>query len=188
MFYTQEEINLIIADGFRELNYIQKKQFLAAQKGGEKSAKYADALIKDCGSGVYNKLKEKFYDENYRAKTLAALDKKKIECETIKSTRYPENIKHIHEPPLVLYLKGNTALLGERIFVVVGSRKTTAQALAECKNVCSELTHHFVIATGIADGAANAAALGALPSGKIICVLPCGHGYVVSDTLRKVEE
>lgn len=187
MKYTDDEVNLIVADGFRELTYKHKKLFLAAQTGGGQSAEYADELIKTYGVGVYNKLKEKFYDGNYRAETLALLEKKRVECVTYKSADYPENLKHIGAPPIVLYLRGNAGLLGEKIFAVVGSRKTSAQTLQECRNICGELAKHFVIATGIADGADNAAALGALPSGKIICVLPCGHGYV-TDTLRKVEE
>lgn len=187
MLYTDEEVNLITADSFSELTYKHKKWFLAAQNGGEQSAKYTDALIKTYGGGVYNKLREKFYDGHYRDKILSSLAEKRIECVTFKSADYPENLKHVYSPPLVLYLRGNRSLLGEKIFVVVGSRKTGAQMLQECKNICGELTNHFVIATGIADGADTAAALGALPSGKIICALPCGHGYA-SDTLRKVEE
>ncbi len=187
MRYTDEEVNLIIADSFKELNYKPKKCFLAACKGGEENQKYAEALIKSCGAGVYNKLKEKFSDEAYRNKYLAELDKKRIVCVTYKSAYFPESLKNIPEPPLVLYTRGNVELLKERRFCVVGSRKSTAQALEECKKICSELSNHFVIATGIADGADTAAAVGALPSGKVICVLPCGHGRATA-SLRKVEE
>lgn len=187
MRYTDEEVKLIIADSFEELNYRPKRYFIAACKGGDENQKYAEALIKSCGEGVYNKLKEKFSDETYRNKYLTELDKKRIVCVTYKSAAFPESLKHIPEPPLVLYTRGNLDLLKERCFCVVGSRKSTAQALEQCKNICSELSGHFVIATGIADGADNAAAVGALPSGKIICVLPCGHGRT-TDTLRRVEE
>ena len=187
MDYTQEEIDLIVADSFSELTYKDKKRFLAAQKAGEQSSKYADYLIKSYGGGVYNKLREKFCGCDYRKKVLSLLDKKRVECVTFKSTCYPDSLKNIPVPPLVLYLRGNKALLGEKIFAVVGSRKSAAQALQECKNICAELTDYFVIATGIADGADNAAALGALRSGKVICVLPCGHGCA-NDTLRKVED
>ena len=187
MEYTQEEANLIVADGFHELAYKQKKLFLAACKGGEENAKYRDELIKSCGAGVYNKLREKFYDGAYRDKILSSLDKKKIKCITFKSADYPESLKNIPVPPLVLYARGNTELLSERIFAVVGSRKSTAQAIEQCKAICERLTSHFVVATGIADGADDAAALGALPSGRIICVMPCGHGNA-GNTLRRVEE
>ncbi len=185
--YSENEVNLIIADSFSELTYNEKKYFLAAQKGGEENQKYADALIKICGAGVYNKLKEKFCDGEYRKKYLAGLDKKRIECVTFKSADFPESLKHIPEPPLVLYLRGNRKLLNERLFCVVGSRKSTPQALEECKKICAELSSYFVIATGVADGADKAAAVGAMPSGNVLCVLPFGHGNG-SDVLRKVEE
>lgn len=187
MTYTNEEINLIIADSFHELTYKHKKCFLAAQKGGEQNAKYADELIKSYGEGVYNKLREKFRDGNYREKVLSSLDKKRVKCVTFKSADYPESLKNLSVPPIVLYARGNGSLLREKIFGIVGSRKSTAHALQECKNFSAELTNYFVIATGVADGADKAAALGALPSGKVICVLPCGHGYE-TDTIRKVEE
>ena len=187
MVYTQEEINLIAVDSFSELAYREKKLFLASLNNGENSAKYKDELIKCCGEGVYNKLREKFYDGQFRTKLLSSLDKIKVKCITIKGADYPESLRHVKNPPLVLYARGNCGLLKQRIFCVVGSRKTAPQTLEACKNISARLSEHFVVATGIADGADTAAALGALPSGKIICVLPCGHNFS-SSTLRKVEE
>ena len=187
MNYTQEEVNLIVADSFRDLSYGQKRAFLAVEKGVAEKQKYEDALIKSCGEGVYNKLREKFYDGSYRDKILSSLTKKKITCITAKSADYPENLNHVHNPPIVLYARGNVGLLKEKIFAVVGSRRSTAQTIEECRSVSEKLSAHFVIATGVADGADSAAAIGALGSGRIICVLPCGHGYS-TDTLRKVED
>ena len=187
MSYTEEEINLIVADSFSELHYKYKKCFLAAQRDDEESQKYADALIKSLGVGVYNKLKEKFYDGEYRKNLLSLLDKKRVECVTFKSTDYPDSLKHIPVPPLVLYIRGNRELLGQRKFCIVGSRKSTAQALEVCKNISEKLSEHFVITTGVADGADSAAACGALPSGKVICVLPFGHGRA-NGVLKKVED
>lgn len=175
MQYTREESDVIIADGFRELNYKSKKLFLASMKGGEKSAVYREALIKSCGEGVYIKLREKFSDGQYRKDALASLERKKVAAITIKSGLYPQNLKQIDVPPLVLYARGNTELLKEKMFCIVGSRKTTPQAIEECKAISGKLSEHFAIVTGVADGADRAAALGALPYGKAVCVLPCGH-------------
>lgn len=187
MEYTKEEVDLIVADSFPQLTYKTKKCFLAAQHGGAENIKYADALIKNYGEGVYNKLREQFYGGEYRERVLAFLAKRRVECTTIKSSDYPDALKNTPAPPLVLYMRGNRELLNREKFCVVGSRRTTQQALEECKNFCAELSKHFVICTGIADGADTAAALGALPSGNVICVLPCGHGHG-TDVLRKVEE
>lgn len=187
MNYTREEADVIIADSFRDLNVRGKKLLLAAQKGGEKSAIYEGELIKSCGAGVYNKLREDFRSPDYRDRIFCSLEKAGVKCVTAKSAFYPDGLRHIDPFPLVLYTRGNAELLKKRIFCVVGSRKSSAQTLEQCKAICKELSAHVVIATGVADGADRAAALGALDSGNVICVLPGGHAN--SDvTLKMVEE
>ncbi|MDE7076083.1 MAG: DNA-protecting protein DprA, partial [Clostridia bacterium] len=173
MNYTKSETDLIVADSIEELNYKQKKLLLASENGEtDDGQKYAEALIKTLDGGVYNKVREKFRDQNYRGKVLAALDKKGVQCVTVKSADYPGLLKQIPVPPLVLYLKGNRALLATRKFAVVGSRRTTAQMTEVCKSICAELSKKLTVVTGVADGADGAAAKGALKSGNIICVLP----------------
>ena len=187
MSYTKEEVNIIVVDSFCDLNYREKRLFLASRNSSAENKKYEDELIKSCGEGVYNKLRDKFDDGTFREKLLSSLDKIKVKCITIKSGGFPENLNHVKNPPLVLYARGNVALLNEKIFCVVGSRKTMPQMLETCKTISKRLSEHFVVATGIADGVDKAAALGALDSGKVICVLPCGHGFQ-SAVLRKVED
>lgn len=192
MIYTEAETDLIVADSFKELNYKQKKLFLASVR--EENAdrqKYADALIKICGAGVYNKLKDRFQSGDYRGGILAFLEKKRITCVTVKSESYPERLRNIPTPPLVLYARGNVRLLSKPMLGVVGARKTLPQMAEECRGVCDELAEKLVIVTGIADGADSAAARGALASGNIICVLPEGHdsaGVTNAKLLREVEE
>lgn len=192
MNYDSKETDLIVADSLSELNYKQKKLLLASEnRDVDDRQKYADALIKTLDGGVYNKIREKFRDLSYREKVLSDLDKKGVECTTVKSADYPEQLKHIPVPPLVLYLKGDRSLLKTRMFAVVGSRKTTAQTIEACKAICAELSQKLTIVTGVADGADAAAAKGAVKNGKAICVLPGGHlhsGAANSDLLRKVEQ
>lgn len=187
MEYSTEEVNLIVADSFRELTYKFKKCFLAAQRQGGDGEKYADVVIKSCGAGVYNKLKEQFFDEAFRKKILKSLAENKVECITYKSADYPISLKSISVPPLVLYARGNRELLKERAFCIVGSRRSTKQALEECKKISAALCEHFVVYTGVADGADTAAALGAVNCGRAVCVLPQGHSRG-GEVLRKVEK
>ncbi len=192
MSYLKEEIDIITADSFRELNYKQKKLFLASLK--ESNAErdtYAQALIKICGAGVYNKLREEFLNEAYRQKVLNALEKRGVVCSTIKSASYPTQLKNIPAPPLILYLRGNVSLLKKDIFAVVGSRKTTAPVAAECKKICAALSERLAVVTGVADGADSYAAEGALKTGNVICVLPGGHDTSCAANikiLRRVEK
>lgn len=176
MQYTPFERELIVVDSFGELNYNNKKNFLASLAGSEgERQKFAQSLIKTLGGGVYNKLKAKFSDGGYRDKLFASLERRGVFCVTIASADYPESLKNIPVPPLVLYCRGNRALLGGEKLTVVGSRKTLPQIVEQCRHICSELTRRLTIVTGVADGADSAAIKGALASGRIICVLPGGH-------------
>ncbi|MGN0804395.1 MAG: DNA-processing protein DprA [Candidatus Coproplasma sp.] len=177
MNYSEKECDVIVADSFRELNYKQKKLLLASvNKNNADCGKYAEALIKICGQGVYNKVKSEFCDREYRGKILKGLKDRGIVCTTLKSQTYPSLLKQIPTPPLVLYMKGNVNLLKGTLFGIVGSRKTTEKVCAQCAKISSQLSEKLIIVTGIADGADSYAVQGALPSGNIICVLPCGHG------------
>lgn len=174
--YSDSERRIIVADGFAQLNYRQKKLFLASlNKANADRQKYADCLIKMLGGGVYNKLKATMEDEVYCNKVLADIAKHRVRCITIRSAHYPEELRHISAPPLVLYIRGNGELLKAKKLTVVGSRRSTPQALEECRKLCGQIGSLLVIVTGVADGADSAAIKGALPGGNIICVLPGGH-------------
>ncbi|MGN1373633.1 MAG: DNA-processing protein DprA [Candidatus Coproplasma sp.] len=189
MRYTQREKNLIVADRLTGINYTQKKLLLASVNAENKDCeKYAQALIKSCGEATYKKVKALLCDEDYSKNLLEELDKRGIVCVTYKSTGYPEPLKNIPVPPLVLYARGNVELLNGELFGVVGSRKTVESAYAECKKICSQLVQKFVIVTGVADGADSAAAYGALESGKIICVLPSGHDVSCTTNVKMLKE
>ncbi|MDE6557662.1 MAG: DNA-protecting protein DprA [Clostridia bacterium] len=189
MKYTDIETDIITADSFTEINYGQKRLLLAADSdvNGD-GQKCADRLIKIVGAGVYNKIREKFRDKSYRDKVLENYAKRQIVCVTIKSADYPEGLAHVPYAPHVLYLRGNRELLKTRMFAVVGARKSTVQAIEECKRTCSALTEHFTVVTGVADGADSAAVKGSLASGRIICVLPGGHDTGCSPNMQLVKK
>ncbi len=90
------------------------------------------------------------------------------------SDDYPESLRQISSPPLVLYGAGNRALLAKRKFCVVGSRITPAWAEKLGRDLAAELAEKFAVVTGLAEGGDAAAIAGALPSGNLIVVLPCG--------------
>lgn len=105
---------------------------------------------------------------------LANEEKKGRFCVTLASDDYPESLRHISDPPLVLYGVGNRKLLGTRKFTVVGSRITPPWAAAVGKRIAGEIAERFTVVTGIAEGGDCAAISGALGSGNLICVLANG--------------
>ena len=103
----------------------------------------------------------------------AEMEKKGYFAVSVISEDYPEELKHIDEPPLVLFCAGNRELLKKRKFCIVGSRLTPSWAEALTKRISEEISQHFVIVTGLAEGGDLAAITGARKD-ALISVLPCG--------------
>ena len=193
MTYSRQETDAIVLDSFEEITYKNKYLILSGQENAfSKYDKNAPSLIKSLSEGVYNKVRGKFSDGDYRKKVLSSLEKKKVTCITYFSDNYPEDLRQIPNPPIVLYCKGNLSLLKNRRFAIVGSRRTQSNIMRECSKIADELSGTFTIVTGMADGADSAAVEGALKSGKVISVLAYGFDHVypaVSERLiKRVEQ
>ena len=106
-------------------------------------------------------------------KLLSELENKGYFALTVLSPDYPEALKQIDEPPLVLFGAGNRELLTKRKFCIVGSRMTPSWAEALTKRIANEISHRFVVVTGLAEGGDLAAIEGAREN-ALISVLPCG--------------
>ena len=175
--YTKDEENFIILSSVEEISDAVKRAlvFKCADTERQDIEKF---LIKTLSYGVYNTVKEKLSDGAYRSRILSGLEKRGITCVACFSESYPDILRHIDRPPLLLYCKGNVSLLKTNCFAVVGSRKSTANALALCRKISSELTAAFTVVSGIADGADTAALSGALLSGKAISVTASGFDNI----------
>jgi len=93
---------------------------------------------------------------------------------SLSHSEYPEMLRYIHDPPLVLYVKG-TIPRGMGIGVV-GSRKASGYGMDTAYKLSSELcSEGCVVVSGMARGIDTAAHTGALSvGGKTIAVLGCG--------------
>ena len=105
---------------------------------------------------------------------IKSLEKRGRFALTFLSEDYPELLQNISEPPLVLFGEGNRELLRRRKFCIVGSRVTPPWAEKCGRQISERLAEKFCIVTGLAEGGDRAAIDGALGSGNLICVLPCG--------------
>ena len=185
MSYTNEEENLIVFSSIGEISDRQKQYLFFKCQNDEERRSFA---VKTLTKSVYNTVENKFRDGIFRTQLIKTLEKKGIECVTYLSPDYPEILKNIDDPPIVLFCKGNTKLLNSDCFSVVGSRRTPQASLALCKRICGELTKFFTVVTGIAEGADSAAVEGALPSGKIISVLANGFDHFYPATNKSLIE
>ena len=103
---------------------------------------------------------------------------------------YPTLLRHIPDPPPVLFALGNRALLSRPAAAVVGSRDHSSYGASVCRQVVGEAARTgVVIVSGMArglDAVAHAAALEA--GGTTIGVLGNGHGVIYPAANRKLYE
>jgi len=87
---------------------------------------------------------------------------------------YPELLREIHDPPALLYLRGQ--LPPQDCFAIVGSRRATRSGLNITTDLATTLAQHNIcIVSGLARGVDSAAHSGALAAhGATIAVLGCG--------------
>jgi len=93
------------------------------------------------------------------------------------SPEYPPQLRHIANPPAVLYYRGNIGCLkGTRTVTAVGTRNASDYGIRVTRAVCRELAAAgVVIVSGFAVGTDITAQLSAADSGRpSACVLGCG--------------
>ncbi len=124
----------------------------------------------------------KLLDSKYKDKVEIHLDnivKNDIKIVTINDSYYPDYLKNIYDPPVVLYMKG-TLQKNEKIVAVVGSRKATLYGLDIAEKISYELTKcGITVISGMARGVDSKAHRGALGAkGRTIAILGCGLDIV----------
>lgn len=89
---------------------------------------------------------------------------------------YPQRLKNIYDPPVVLYIKGRLPAMDEMAAIgVVGTRKATPYGIKMARKLAYEITKcGGLVVTGLAEGIDSAAAEGALRAGgACVGVLGC---------------
>ncbi len=99
-----------------------------------------------------------------------------IDIIDISSINYPESLKHIYDPPIVLYGKGNIESLGIVNIAIVGSRNCSDYSLHMVRKIACELSNlGITVVSGMARGIDEAAHKGALNNeNRTVAVLGTG--------------
>lgn len=99
---------------------------------------------------------------------------------TAESPTYPEHLRSIHDPPIVLYVWGELSDKDAQSFGVVGSRQSTFYGMETAKKLAYQMaTAGYTIFSGLARGIDTAAHQGALAAnGRTVAVLGCGLSQV----------
>lgn len=105
-------------------------------------------------------------------------------------TNYPEQLRHIHDAPLVLYTRGDTGLLAREQIGIIGSRKATPAGLDHARRFAAELsTRQLLVTSGLALGVDGAAHAGALDAGfPTTAVVGCGLDRIYPHQHRRLGE
>ncbi|NTV89805.1 MAG: DNA-protecting protein DprA [Clostridiales bacterium] len=106
---------------------------------------------------------------------------------TIEDASYPENLRHIFDPPLVLYSRG-TPVGDEPCVALVGSRRATAYGLDIAELLSYQLSKlGITVVSGMARGIDSKAHNGAIKAGgRTIAVLGCGVDVIYPEENRKL--
>lgn len=146
---------------------------------GAWSGNYEDfCRVKGISSALADRIVDR-RNEKKLLKEISEIELKGINIITIDSEEYPENLRNIYDPPLVLYYRGklnkHPGYIG-----IVGSRKCTQYGKAASRNISQSLSKYGVcIVSGLARGIDTAAHMGALDeNGVTYAVLGCGLDIV----------
>jgi DNA processing protein len=107
---------------------------------------------------------------------------------TIGDPRYPQPLREIFDPPVLLFARGRVELMHSLTLGVVGTRRPTPYGLAVAERLSGDLSHAgLAIASGMARGIDTAAHRGALAAGgDTIAVLGCGVDVIYPSENKKL--
>ena len=109
---------------------------------------------------------------------------------TYDSKNYPETLKDISSPPVLLYCLGEIPSVSEKLFVsIVGTRDMTEYGEQKAFEIASDLaTAGAVVVSGMALGVDGTAHAGAISGGgKTVAVLGCGIDRVYPPAHSQLE-
>ena len=103
---------------------------------------------------------------------------------------YPELLRHIYDPPIVLYVKGELSTKDKNAVAMVGSRMTTHYGIETARKLAYQLAYLGVtVVSGGARGIDTAAHQGALSAkGRTVMVLGTGINLVTPPENAKLFE
>ena len=125
---------------------------------------------------------EKARAESIRSREVTAMMAKceagGIRIVTIEDDEYPERLRSVFNPPILLFVQGSLAGLDdEPVLAVVGTRRASNYGIQTTKRICTELVRNgMVIVSGLAVGLDTVAHQCSLAGGgRTIGVLACGN-------------
>ncbi len=146
-------------------------------------------LIMDPRLDIKDFVKKRLCDrmnEDLLLTEIYSLHQRNINIITIDDEDYPSMLAEIHDPPYMLYYKGDITRLAKKRIAVVGTREPSYNGMSNTKRICEELSMAGIsIISGLAKGIDTIAAKAAIAGGTpTAAVLGCGidHPYPKENT------
>lgn len=149
--------------GFGSLKGIFKARRAQLEAVDKIGPKIADGIL-NCDKEKTLKRELKLIDK-YGVKVISCLDK-----------GYPENLRQIYDPPIILYVKGDITPEDKYAVAIVGSRNASRYGIVTAERLGYELAARgFTVTSGLARGIDASGHKGALKAkGRTIAVLGSG--------------
>lgn len=150
--------------------------------------KTKEELIEDGIKEIYAKEIINTKYRNELEKYLDYMKRNNIELITIEDKEYPNKLKLIYDPPIVIYIKGNKKILNEKSVAIVGCRLCTKYGENIAKKLAYNLSlNNINVISGLARGIDSCAHKGSLNGeGKTIAVVGCGLDRVYPEENKEL--
>ncbi|MCC8074485.1 MAG: DNA-processing protein DprA [Clostridiales bacterium] len=149
--------------------------------GSPETAYFADAdeyrAVEGLSSKQIAQLGDKSASSQRVEQILADCDRLGVHISTWQDADYPERLRNIYTPPLVLYFLGKPLRLEEECAIAMaGSRRCSAYGRSMAEKFSRDLTRQgALVVTGMASGCDEAALIGAMQAGgPVAALLPGG--------------
>lgn len=140
---------------------------------------------------VNDKQAEIILDETYKKdleKYEEYMKKHNIKMITIQDEKYPEKLRHIYDPPTVLYLIGNEEIINSKSIAIIGSRECSKYGEKMAKRFAYNLSKQNInIISGLAKGIDKYAHIGAIMANKpTIAIIGSGLDIVYPEENKDI--
>jgi len=176
--FTPEELYWYWAGSTRGLGAVRLRKLLETAEDLEQAFNDASIARSCLPESVANALISRA-NEDMLVSEVYALSKKGIDICTYASEDYPQMLKEISRPPVMLYVKGKLKADADYL-AMVGTRTPTRRGEINARRFAAELSRGgLAIVSGMARGLDSAAHLGALDAdGYTVAVLGSGVDVV----------
>lgn len=182
MTYSKQEKALIFLSTFEFMSYRKYQDIMSVFEDLYDIFSPNMQQLKEL-KNILNKNYEELADgiKNFNETTFfEILETRGVKCLTILSNQYPNNLKRLAQPPMVLYYIGNIDLLNTNIVAMVGTRNPSTYGKIVTQKFAKALAKEgLTIVSGMASGIDKLSHEGALEvGGNTIAVLGGGFDHI----------